>query len=295
MNMSGLLTQMTQSSLTRLEQARAREPEKALWTRASDMPPAPPLRLSPEGFDVIAECKLHSPSAGDLSANTSDVESRVRDYACGGACAVSVLTEPLRFGGSLEHLTRAARVLTRHNVPVMRKDFLVDPYQVMEGRVAGAGGVLVIVRMLDKSRITALLDCATMLKMFVLLEAFDAADLEIAREVLALRRRHDEQILVGLNCRDLDKLTVDLARLSELADRMPLGFAPVAESGVNTLDDVNSIVGLGYRVALIGTTLMNSAKPRELLGEMLSTGRQKAMSIATRKLRIAKGEVREEL
>ncbi|MDY6946342.1 MAG: indole-3-glycerol-phosphate synthase [Pseudomonadota bacterium] len=285
---------MTQSSLTRLEQARARESETALWSRVSDMPPAPPLRLSPEGFDVIAECKLHSPSAGDLSGNTSDVESRVTEYACGGACAVSVLTEPLRFGGALEHLTRAARVLTPHNVPVMRKDFLVDPYQVMEGRAAGAGGVLVIVRMLDTSRITALLDCAAMLKMFVLLEAFDAADLSIARDVLALRRRHDEQILVGLNCRDLDKLTVELSRLSELADSMPVGFAPVAESGVNTLQDVSNIVSLGYRVALIGTTLMNSPQPRELLGKMLSTGRQTAMSMATRKLRIAKGEIREE-
>jgi indole-3-glycerol phosphate synthase len=292
--MSGLLAQMTQSSLSRLDQARSRESETALWTRVSDMPPAPPLRLSPEGFDVIAECKLHSPSAGDLSANTSDVESRVSDYACGGACAVSVLTEPLRFGGQLEHLTRAARVLTPHNVPVMRKDFLVDPYQVMEGRAAGAGGVLVIVRMLDKSRITALLDCAAMLKMFVLLEAFDATDLNIAREVLALRRRHDEQILVGLNCRDLDKLTVELSRLSELADSMPPGFASVAESGVNTLNDVSNIVSLGYRVALIGTTLMNSPTPRELLGSMLSAGRQTAMGMATRKLRIAKGEVREQ-
>lgn len=291
--MSGLLAQMTQSSLTRLQQARARESEKDLWCRVSDMPPAPPLRLSPEGFDVIAECKLHSPSAGDLSANTSDVESRVTEYACGGACAVSVLTEPLRFGGNLEHLTRAARVLTPHKVPVMRKDFLIDPYQVMEGRASGAGGVLVIVRMLDPSRITALLDCATMLKMFVLLEAFDAADLNIAREVLALRRGHDEQILVGLNCRDLDKLSVELTRLSELADSMPPGFAPVAESGVNTLNDVSNIVSLGYRVALIGTTLMNSPKPRELLGSMLSAGRQTAMGMATRKLRIAKGEVRE--
>jgi len=292
--MSGLLTQMTQSSLERLAQARERESEQALWTRASDTPPAPPLRLSPDGFDVIAECKLHSPSSGDLSGNTSNVESRVTDYACGGACAVSVLTEPLRFGGALEHLTRAARVLAPHNVPVMRKDFLVDPYQVMEGRAAGAGGVLVIVRMLDKSRITALLDCAAMLKMFVLLEAFDAADLEVARNVLTLRRGHDEQVLVGLNCRDLDKLTVDLSRLAELGEVMPVGFAPVAESGVNSLDDVMKVVNLGYRIALVGTTLMNSSKPRELLGEMLATGRQTAMSMATRKLRIAKGEVKGE-
>lgn len=291
--MSGLLTQMTQSSLSRLEEARARESEQALWTRALETPPAPPLRLSPEGFDVIAECKLHSPSAGDLSAHTSNVESRVTDYACGGACAVSVLTEPLRFGGALEHLTRAARVLTRHNVPVMRKDFLVDPYQVMEARAAGAGGVLVIVRMLDASRITALLDCAAMLKMFVLLEAFDAADLEVARTVLALRRRHDEQILVGLNCRDLDKLSVDLCRLDELADSMPDGFASVAESGVTSLADVRKVVSLGYRIALVGTTLMNSDTPRELLGQMLATGRETAMSMATRKLRIAKGEVSE--
>jgi indole-3-glycerol phosphate synthase len=164
----------------------------------------------------------------------------------------------------------------------------------MEGRAAGAGGVLVIVRMLDKSRITALLDCACMLKMFVLLEAFDAADLAVAREVLSVRQRHDEQILVGLNCRDLDKLSVDLARLAELADKMPPGYVSVAESGVNSLDDVNTVVKLGYRIALVGTTLMNSPAPRELLGQMLATGRQTSMSSATRKFRIAKGEVRDE-
>src|SRR5690606_24594202 len=105
---------------------------------------------------------------------------------------------------------------------------------------------------------------------------------------------YDEQVLVGLNCRDLDKLTVELSRLSELADSMPQGHAPVAESGGSTLNDVGNIVRLGYRVALIGTTLMNSPEPRELLGRMLSTGRQTAMSMATRKLRIAKGEAREE-
>ena len=102
--MSGLLNEMTQVSLARLEQARAREPEKKLWSRATDAPPAPPLKLSPEGFDILAECKLASPSAGDLSANTTDVNSRVQAYGRGGACAVSVLTEPTRFGGNLEHL-----------------------------------------------------------------------------------------------------------------------------------------------------------------------------------------------
>jgi indole-3-glycerol phosphate synthase len=292
--MSGLLTEMCQSSLARLEKARAKESEQRLWARASDAPPAPRLKLCPEGFDVIAECKLQSPSAGDLSANTTGVEERVQAYARGGACAVSVLTEPSRFGGALEHLAQAAAVLEPLKVPVMRKDFLVDPYQVMEARAAGAGGVLVIVRMLDRSRITELLDCAAMLKMFVLLEAFDAADLAVANEVLTLRKSHDEQLLVGLNCRDLETLKIDLSRLEELADQLPQGHASVAESGVQSLEDVRKIVDDGYRVALVGTTLMNSADPRKLLGDMLAAGRERAMAVRTRKIRIATGETPDE-
>lgn len=292
--MSGLLTQMCQSSLARLEAARAKESEQQLWARASDAPPAPRLKLCPEGFDVIAECKLASPSAGDLSAHTKGVEDRVQAYAAGGACAVSVLTEPTRFGGSLDHLAQAAAVLAPLNVPAMRKDFLVDPYQVMEARAAGAGGVLVIVRMLDRSHITELLDCAAMLKMFVLLEAFDADDLAAANEILALRKQHDEQVLVGLNCRDLDTLTIDLARLEELADQLPTGHACVAESGVNSLDDVRRVVDVGYRAALVGTTLMNSPDPKKLLSEILATGRERAMAVRTRKIRIATGDVADE-
>lgn len=277
--MSGLLTEMAQTSLQRLEQARARESERALWSRVCDLPAPPALKLSPEGFDVIAECKLHSPSAGDLSEHTSDVESRVKAYAQGGACAVSVLTEPLRFGGKLEHLAQAAETLRPFDIPVMRKDFLVDPYQVMEARAAGAGGVLVIARMLDQSRIKALLDCAAMLKMFVLLEAFDADDLTLAREVLNQREGHEEQVLVGLNCRDLQKLTIELGRLEELADQLPELYPRVAESGVKSLDDVKRVVELGYSVALIGTTLMHSDAPAALLGEMLAVGRERAMAL----------------
>ncbi len=277
--MSGLLTEMAQASLTRLEQARARESEEALWARVCDLSAPPALKLSPEGFDVIAECKLYSPSAGDLSAHTSDVESRVKAYAQGGACAVSVLTEPSRFGGKLEHLTQAAEALRPFDIPVMRKDFLVDPYQVIEARAAGAGGVLVIARMLDQSRIKALLDCAAMLKMFVLLEAFDADDLALARDVLNQREGHEEQVLVGLNCRDLQKLTIELGRLEELADQLPELYPRVAESGVKSLGDVKRVVELGYSVALIGTTLMHSEAPAQLLGEMLAVGRERAMAL----------------
>ena len=282
--MSGLLTEMAQSSLERLEAARTRESEKDLWARANEAPPAPPLKLSLEGFDLIAECKLQSPSAGVLSQHTTDVESRVAAYAEGGAVAVSVLTEPKRFGGDLAHLERAAKILAPFNVPTMRKDFLVDPYQVMEGRVAGAGGVLVIARMLERSHIVELLDCAAMLKMFVLLEAFDGGDIKVANEILAERKGRDEQILVGLNCRDLETLAVDFERFAQLAEQMPDRYPPVAESGVSTIADVIRVVELGYRVALVGTTLMNTPDPKKLVGDILAAGRERAMSLSTRKL-----------
>jgi indole-3-glycerol phosphate synthase len=287
--MSGLLTELAQASLARLEHARARESEQMLWTRVCAAPQAPRLKLSPEGFDIIAECKLASPSAGDLSANTSDIDRRVQAYAQGGACAVSVLTEPTRFGGSLAHLEQTAKTLAPLGVPVMRKDFLVDPYQVMEARAAGAGGVLVIVRMLDRSRITSMLDCAAMLKMFVLIETFDAADLQVAQELLVARKAHDEQMLVGINCRDLDTLSVDLTRLNTLASHLPPDFASVAESGVGSLEDVKAVVDAGYELALVGTTLMNSPDPAKVLGEMLASGRERAMAVRTRKMRIATG------
>lgn len=275
--MTGLLTEMAQTSLARFEAARAKEPECDLWTRAADAPPAPPLKLSSEGFDVIAECKLHSPSAGELSDGTS-VEARVSAYAQGGAAAVSVLTEPLRFGGNLDHLRQAAQILRPYGVPAMRKDFLVEPYQVMEARAAGAGGVLVIVRMLDQTRIKALLDCAAMLKMFVLLEAFDEADLKVADDILRVRRHHGEQVLVGLNCRDLEKLAVEFGRLEELAPVLPAGYKHVAESGVFTPEDAMRVADMGYSLALIGTALMRAPDPAKLLGELLRVGREHALA-----------------
>lgn len=276
--MSGLLTEMARLSCERVAQARAQQPETELWARASAMPAAPRLKLSVEGFDLIAECKLQSPSAGDLSAHTSDVQSRVAAYGLGGAAAVSVLTEPTRFGGELAHLAQAAQVLMPLNVPTMRKDFLVEPYQVMEARVAGAGGVLVIARMLDPSHVTALLDCAAMLGMFVLIEAFDADDIKVINEVLAPRKRHTEQILVGINCRDLQTLKVNFERLAEWVELLPDGYPKVAESGVGSVDDVQRVAQMGYQLALVGTTLMNSPDPRKLTGELLAAGRVTALA-----------------
>lgn len=279
--MSGLLTEMACSSYERYQRAKAELPEADLWARANAMPAAPKLKLCVEGFDLIAECKLVSPSAGDLSANTSDVQTRVSDYGLAGAAAVSVLTEPSRFGGELAHLEQASRILASLNVPTMRKDFLVEPYQVMEGRVAGAAGALVIARMLDPSRITALLDCAAMLNMFVLIEAFDADDLKLINEVLAPRKQHTEQILVGINCRDLQTLKVNFERFAELVDLLPQGYPKVAESGVANIDDAKRVANMGFQLALVGTTLMHSPEPRKLASELLSAGRAAALAVRT--------------
>src|SRR5689334_4592504 len=147
--MSGdFLSGMAASSHERVRIARQIHGDAELWRWAEASPPPPPLWLSPQGFDVIAEVKLRSPAVGQLrDAGDEDITARVTDYAAAGAAAVSVLTEPERFEGSLDHLEQAARALAEAGrVPAMRKDFLVDPYQVAEARLAGAGGILVIVR-----------------------------------------------------------------------------------------------------------------------------------------------------
>ena len=129
---------MARSSGARVRAAQRLRSYAALETAAHATPAAPPLRLEPEGFDLIAELKMRSPAQGPLRAPGEDISARVTAYARAGAAAVSVLTEPERFDGSLAHLEDAAGALAPFAVPVMRKDFLVDPYQVLEARAAGA-------------------------------------------------------------------------------------------------------------------------------------------------------------
>jgi indole-3-glycerol phosphate synthase len=187
-----------------------------------------------------------------------------------------VLTEPERFDGSLQHLVQAAAALGR-NTPAMRKDFLVDPYQVMEARYAGAGGVLAILRMLPYDDTVALIAMATRLGLFVLLEAFDKADIGVAERLLAahqeLAAAADAPLLVGVNCRDLVSLQVVPGRLEAMASRLPRNTPRVAESGLESPADAARLAAAGYNIALIGGALMKSAQPAVLLSDMLATGR----------------------
>ncbi len=271
--MSDFLDEMARSSAERVAEAMRRESADALTERARLAPPPLPLRLSPAGFDVIAELKLRSPSAGILGDAHQDWLGRAAAYARAGAAAVSVLTEPSRFDGSLEHLRRVSGVLRPLGVPAMRKDFIVDPYQVLEARAAGASGVLVILRMLPRGRVAELLDMAAAHRLFMLLEAFDGTDLEMARDLTAARKPREQTILIGVNSRDLRTLEVVPGRFAALASQLPPRRPAVAESGVATPADARIMMQLGYRLALIGTALMARDDPSELLAEILNATR----------------------
>jgi indole-3-glycerol phosphate synthase len=272
------LQQMAESSRERVLAALAERSPQEVMALARATPEPPPLQLHAGGFDLIAEVKLRSPAAGQLKPGDEDVNARVTRYAAAGAAAISVLTEPTRFDGSMEHLESAVRALAPHGVPAMRKDFLVDPYQVVEARAAGAGGVLVILRMLPRAALEALIEQALALNLFALLEAFDERDIELAHS-LALHyggRAQDRsrvQLLVGVNCRDLVTLKVVPGRLEALVGLLPTNVPRVAESGVGSSEDAQRMAAAGYDLALVGSALMTAGDPHQLVSGMLSAGR----------------------
>lgn len=271
--MSAFLEEMAAGSRARLKEASSTRSLAALESAVRAMSPPPPLRLDASGFDLIAELKLRSPAAGRLGAAGEDMAARVGGYARAGAAAVSVLTEPSRFEGSLTHLSAAAQVLNPLGVPALRKDFLVDPYQLYEARAAGAGGVLVILRMLPAAGIRTLLDCASALGLFVLLEAFDEADIELMHELIGAHRGHN-RLLAGVNCRDLTTLEVVPARLIELSSLLPQQVPCVAESGVTSPQDARAVASAGYSLALVGSALMRGGgDAQRLAGSLIAAGR----------------------
>jgi indole-3-glycerol phosphate synthase len=269
---AAFLEDMAAGSRARVRAAKQTRSEAALEGEARRTPAPPRLRLDASGFDLIAELKLRSPAAGQLGPVGEDVAARVTAYAQAGAAAISVLTEPSRFDGSLDQLASVAQTLAPLAVPAMRKDFLVDPYQVLEARAAGAGGVLVIVRMLSRSEIDALLDCARSLGLFVLLEAFDARDIELLRELIEAHAGANP-LLTGVNCRDLTTLQVVPQRLLELAPLLPARAPRVAESGVGSAADARQVAAAGYQLALVGSALMQADDPRALAAAVLAAGR----------------------
>lgn len=245
-----------------LARRRAQTPEADLRAALADVaaPRDPMPALRAPGSSVIAEVKRRSPSKGHL-ADIPDPAVLAQEYAAGGAAAISVLTEEQRFGGSLADL-RAVRAAV--DVPLLRKDFVVDPYQVLEARAAGADLVLLIVAALDDERLRRLHDQARELGLTVLVEVHDEAETERA---VALGAE-----LVGVNARNLKTLAVDAATFGRLAPLVPADRVLVAESGIGGVDDVRRHVGEGARAVLVGEALVRDGDPRAAVAVMTGLG-----------------------
>ena len=224
-------------------------------------PPRDPMpALRAQGSSVIAEVKRRSPSKGDL-AEIPDPTVLAKEYAAGGAAAISVLTEQRRFGGSLADL-----VAVRHAVetPLLRKDFIVTEYQLVEARAAGADLALLIVAALTDDELERLHDTARELGLTPLVEVHDEPETERA---VALGAE-----LVGVNARNLRTLDVDAATFGRLAPLVPQDRVLVAESGIAGPDDVARFVGEGARVVLVGEALVRDGDPETAVRAMTGVG-----------------------
>jgi indole-3-glycerol phosphate synthase len=241
-----------------LDHRRAATPASELRAALADVDP--PLDPMPDfrspASSVIAEVKRRSPSKGELAA-IADPAGLARRYAAGGAAAISVLTEERRFGGSLADLHAVRGAV---DVPVLRKDFVVESYQLLEARAAGADLVLLIVAALDDDSLRHLHDEARGLGLTVLVEVHDEGETERAVELGAE--------LIGVNARDLKTLAVDTGVFGRLAPLVPGDRVLVAESGIAGPDDVSARVAEGARVVLVGEALVRGGDPEGAVRRM---------------------------
>ncbi len=207
------------------------------------------------GLAVIAEVKRSSPSKGSL-ATIDDPAALAAQYAAGGASAVSVLTEARRFGGRLEDLAAVRRAVS---IPVLRKDFMVTPYQITEARAWGADLVLLIVAALAQDALVSMREQAESLGMTAIVEVHDEEE---------TRRAVDSgAVVIGVNARNLKTLEVDRTVFARLRPLIPAGVVTIAESGVRDLDDVRAYAAAGARGVLVGEALVTGGSPRERVAQ----------------------------
>jgi indole-3-glycerol phosphate synthase len=211
----------------------------------------------PGHVNIIAECKRRSPSRGVLRADY-DPAAIARTYADAGAAAISILTEPTFFDGALDHLTNVRAAVA---VPVLRKDFIVSEYQLLEAKAAGADAVLLIVAALPPSELASLRACAERLGLDALVEVHSEAELTMAADAGAR--------IIGVNNRNLRTLDVDVNVSQRLIGRMPKDAIAVSESGLRTADDLMGLRTTGYRAFLIGERFMAAPEPGAALKALL--------------------------
>jgi indole-3-glycerol phosphate synthase len=258
-----LLEAIVGATRSRVAAALAREPRAAVERRAMARAPRSAAfveRLSRRGsINVIAECKRRSPSRGVLRTAYDPVEI-AQSYERAGAAAISILTEPGFFDGSLAHLVAVREAV---GVPLLRKDFIVDDYQVLEARAAGADAILLIVAALDDRALAALAASAKALQLAALVEVHDRA--ECSRALAA------GATIIGVNNRNLRTLAVDLDASRQIADMLPASVIGISESGLKTPDDLQSMKALGYQAFLMGERFMIEPDPGAALSELIES------------------------
>jgi indole-3-glycerol phosphate synthase len=258
-----LLEAIVAATRTRVASARQREPRASLERRALARQPLAGTfveRLSrPGAVNIIAECKRRSPSRGVLRM-AYDPVAIAQGYERAGAAAISVLTEPGFFDGSLEHL-EAVRQLVR--VPLLRKDFIVDEYQLLEARASGADAILLIVSALNDVELAALAKAAADLELAALVEVHSIH--ECRRAVEAGAR------IIGVNNRNLRTLQVDLTASRDIARAIPAGAIGISESGLKTPADLQTMKSLGYQAFLMGERFMIEPDPGAALATLLAS------------------------
>ncbi|WP_203566380.1 indole-3-glycerol phosphate synthase TrpC [Aestuariimicrobium ganziense] len=257
----GVLDDIVAGVLEDLAEREQRLPRADL-ERQLDRAPAPrdpmPAFRAP-GIQVIAEVKRSSPSKGAL-AEISDPAQLAACYAAGGAAAISVLTERRRFGGSLDDLDA---VRARVETPVLRKDFMVTEYQLVEARAHGADLALLIVASLDQPTLVRLHDLAVELGLTPLIEVHTTDEARRAADLGAA--------LVGVNNRNLQTLEVDIAQFARLVEHLPAEAVKVAESGLRGPDDVARVASEGADVVLVGESLVTQADPTTAVAALRSS------------------------
>ncbi len=214
-------------------------------------------RASQEGIAVIAELKKASPSKGLIRADFQPT-ALARELAQAGATALSVLTDEQFFQGSLDYLREASAATS---LPCLRKDFIVDEFQIVEARAHAADAVLLIVAALEQRELVSLAQCARSNQLDVLCEAHDEAEIQRALDAGC--------DLIGVNSRDLRTFEVNLATLFQLSEKIPEGCLAVAESGIGSGADLARLRAAGYEAFLIGESLMKAKHPGEALTELL--------------------------
>jgi indole-3-glycerol phosphate synthase len=259
-----LLKAIVAAARARIAAEQARVTTRALEEIIGTAPPSRGFRrrLAQPGRNVIAECKRRSPSRGVLRRNY-DPAAIASSYEAAGAAAISVLTEPAFFDGALSHLEAVRRVVT---VPLLRKDFTVDAYQLLQARAAGADAVLLIVAALESGTLRSLHTAARDLDLDVLVEVHDEQELEIAIDIGAE--------VIGVNNRNLRTLEVSVDASFRLAPLMPPDVVAVAESGLKTADDLDRLQAAGYRAFLVGERFMAAPDPGEALRSLVGSGAQ---------------------